>query len=296
MSVDEQKHQELFGAAENGANWSKCANCGAVVSGAFCSDCGQRTDTHTHSVGHFIAEATEVLTHADSRVWNTLLPLLARPGFLTREYFSGRRARYLQPFRLYLILSVVFFLIAGLLAGSSSVSIKEEKVGVDSHLQCANAHINLPAENWLRPRILAACERIVADHGKAFSESVVHNIGRGMFVFLPLIAALMKLLYWRPRRYYLEHLLLLIHNHAFVFLWLSVFSVAIHWVRSSGWISFMTLLMLGYLVRYLFGSMKIMYEQSRAFTVPKFLVLGMAYAFCGLIMLVATTVVSAIAV
>ena len=39
-----------------------------------------------------------------------------------------------------------------------------------------------------------------------------------MFVFLPLLALVMKLLYWRPRRYYVEHLLFLVHNHAFVFL------------------------------------------------------------------------------
>ena len=42
-----------------------------------------------------------------------------------------------------------------------------------------------------------------------------------MFVFLPLLALAMKLLYWRPKRYYVEHLLFLIHNHAFVFLALS---------------------------------------------------------------------------
>ena len=53
---------------------------------------------------------------------------------------------------------------------------------------------------------------------------MVHNLGRAMFVFLPLMAALMKLLYWRPRRYYLEHLVLLLHNHACVFLLLSICS------------------------------------------------------------------------
>ena len=47
---------------------------------------------------------------------------------------------------------------------------------------------------------------------------MVHNIPRAMFMFLPLLALVMKLLYWRPKRYYVEHLLFLIHNHAFVFL------------------------------------------------------------------------------
>ena len=43
-----------------------------------------------------------------------------------------------------------------------------------------------------------------------------------MFVFLPLLALVMKLMYWRPKRYYVEHLLFLVHNHAFVFLALAI--------------------------------------------------------------------------
>ena len=43
-----------------------------------------------------------------------------------------------------------------------------------------------------------------------------------MFVFLPLLALVMKLLYWRPKRFYVEHLLFLVHNHAFVFLALTI--------------------------------------------------------------------------
>jgi hypothetical protein len=97
-----------------------CANCNALLSGRYCSSCGQRADTQAHSLGHFLGEATELLTHADSRVWATLWPLLARPGFLTREYFSGRRARYLQPFRLYLIMSVLFFVLSAVLGSGRS--------------------------------------------------------------------------------------------------------------------------------------------------------------------------------
>src|SRR5262245_51891783 len=67
-----------------------------------------------HSLREFLAEATEVFTHADSRLWRTIRPLLLRPGFLTREFLRGRRARYLPPFRLYIVASVLFFLFASL--------------------------------------------------------------------------------------------------------------------------------------------------------------------------------------
>jgi len=52
------------------------------------------------------------LLELDSRLWRTVVPLLIRPGQLTRDYLEGRRARYMPPFRTYLVLSVVFFVVA----------------------------------------------------------------------------------------------------------------------------------------------------------------------------------------
>ena len=270
-----------------------CANCATPGTGSYCSHCGQRADTHIHSLWDFLGEATEVLTHADSRVWNTLLPLLTRPGFLTREFFAGHRARYLQPFRLYVILSVLFLLLASWLNdGAPAVNIKAGAVDVS---KCSsNLQTDVPGGSWLRPRLIVACQNILTKGGRELGQSVVHNLGRGMFVFLPLLAGFMKLLYWRPRRYYLEHLLLLLHNHAFVFLWLSVWLLATHWLRSPGWESVLNLAMGAYLARYLYRSMKLVYAQSGSLTFLKFTALLVVYLACGLLMLVATTLFSAV--
>src|SRR5262245_5324652 len=89
---------------------AQCQNCGAAVSGRYCAACGQRLEPPLHSIWHFFKTATEDLTHADSRLWRTLGALLFRPGYLTREFLLGRRARYLPPVRLYLVISVMFFL------------------------------------------------------------------------------------------------------------------------------------------------------------------------------------------
>ena len=270
---------------------TSCANCGTISAGNFCSHCGQRLDIQLHSVGHFLRDATEVMTHADARVWRTLLPLLTRPGFLTREYFAGRRARYLQPFRLYLILSVVFFLLGALLGQHREIT----QAGDETQRSCANLHTDLPGARWLQPRLVVTCKRIMADGGRAFKQSVIHNLGRAMFLFLPLLAGLMKLLYWRPRRYYLEHLLLLIHNHAFVFLLLSIFMIATHWVSSTGWDTLFNLLLFVYLTQYLYRSMKAVYAQPGWLTSLKFFVLGFAYLVSGFIMVTAVALFSAVA-
>lgn len=100
-----------------------CANCGSLLTGKYCSRCGQRHDDHpVHHFWHFVSEATEDLTHADSRLWRTLSALLFRPGLLTREFLEGRRARYLPPVRLYLVVSVIFFIIVGLNSRTSDLT------------------------------------------------------------------------------------------------------------------------------------------------------------------------------
>ncbi|MBT8114408.1 MAG: DUF3667 domain-containing protein [Arenicella sp.] len=87
-----------------------CPNCGAILHGAFCSNCGQsqkRTDRFLLSL---INEAFEDIFRIDSRAWRTTYGLLFKPGFLSTEYFAGRRARYIPPLRLYVITSLAFFI------------------------------------------------------------------------------------------------------------------------------------------------------------------------------------------
>src|SRR3954462_15564443 len=91
-----------------------CENCGQPLTGEYCAACGQRHEPHVHTLGHFASEAFESVTHADSRLWRTLGYLLVKPGFLSREFFNGKRSRYLPPFRLYLVISLLFFVVAGI--------------------------------------------------------------------------------------------------------------------------------------------------------------------------------------
>jgi hypothetical protein len=88
-----------------------CLNCGAAVRGRFCIDCGQTTDTHVPTLAEVIGDAITSLFNLDSRLWRTGTALFFKPGMLTREFLAGRRARYVPPLRLYLVLSVLTFLV-----------------------------------------------------------------------------------------------------------------------------------------------------------------------------------------
>ena len=106
---------------------ARCLNCNAALYGEYCAHCGQHTKHHVHSTGAVVAEIFEDLTHADHRVWSTLRPLVLRPGEVTVEYLRGKRASYTPPFRLYIVLSLLFFLTASL--SHSDVEVKVVDAG-----------------------------------------------------------------------------------------------------------------------------------------------------------------------
>jgi hypothetical protein len=87
-----------------------CSNCQTPLHGKFCAKCGQSQQGVDRFFLSLVAEAFDNIFSFDSRTARTLFALLFKPGFLTREYFAGRRARYIQPLRLYFIASLLFFL------------------------------------------------------------------------------------------------------------------------------------------------------------------------------------------
>ena len=90
----------------------RCPNCGTELVGQYCGQCGQRAVSRFISIFELLRDAFGDLFELDSRLWRTLAPLMIRPGLLTKDYLEGRRARYMPPFRMYLVLSLVFFVVA----------------------------------------------------------------------------------------------------------------------------------------------------------------------------------------
>lgn len=99
-----------------------CRNCGTAIDGQYCKSCGQREGRGDL---HFAEAATDIMGDVvtwDSRVWRTLFSLLFRPGFLSAEFNAGRRMRYMPPFRLYIVVSFLMFLVISLTAGDAVIS------------------------------------------------------------------------------------------------------------------------------------------------------------------------------
>ena len=90
----------------------RCLNCMHITDEAlrYCPACGQSTRDLRVSVRHLLGDFFENLFSLDSKLVQSLLPLLLRPGLLTRAFIDGKRVRFLPPVRMYLVFSVLFFL------------------------------------------------------------------------------------------------------------------------------------------------------------------------------------------
>ncbi|NUR22716.1 DUF3667 domain-containing protein [Frateuria sp.] len=86
-----------------------CANCATPLEGEFCHHCGQSVHSVLKPVHHMLEDGMDMFLHVDGRIVHTLPPLLLKPGFLTLEYFGGRRQRYVAPFRLMFVLCLLAF-------------------------------------------------------------------------------------------------------------------------------------------------------------------------------------------
>ncbi|PYL06508.1 MAG: hypothetical protein DME34_08760 [Verrucomicrobia bacterium] len=86
-----------------------CENCGAELTGHYCAQCGQPAIDYRRSFRHVIVDVLDSFLNWDSRFFATIALLIAKPWQLTNEYVTGKRVRHVNPLRLYLLTSIVFF-------------------------------------------------------------------------------------------------------------------------------------------------------------------------------------------
>jgi hypothetical protein len=135
-------------------------------------------------------------------------------------------------------------------------------------------------------------------HSRASTKAAfLHNIPKMMFVFVPLVAAAMLLLYWRPRRYYVEHLVFFLHNHAAMFLILlleTILGAIAKWRGWNGLVNWFLIFASLYMIWYVYRAMRLYYGQGRWLTLTKLFMVGFTYSIALALTLVVTLIISAI--
>lgn len=103
-----------------------CRNCGTPLLGDHCYACGQPVKGLVRPLGNLFGDVMDSVFDLDVRMFRTIGPLFAKPGFLSREYFAGRQVRYVTPFRLFFFLAVVSFFIAQLSLDGPTVNLDSD--------------------------------------------------------------------------------------------------------------------------------------------------------------------------
>lgn len=290
--------------------------------GPYCFNCGQHAHESARSVSVLYHDAWHLVTHIDSRFWQSLYILLLKPGRLTKEYFAERRARYLPPVRLYLVLSVLFFAFGfasphrNSTAPTAGTAVLAAPGTVPNAAPGAATHDTAPVSrksrtgifdisdcnkdvrssiDWLQNLLRQSCLRNQQDGGESVERAFVANIPKMMFLLVPMMAVVMLLVYWRPRRYYVEHLVFFLHNHAAIFL-LLIIQALLGWVAAwlawstfGAWVA--TIISL-YSFWYVYRAMRVYYGQGRLLTFTKLFVIGFTYLIGFAITLAATGLLS----
>lgn len=103
-----------------------CLNCGTVVAGRFCQNCGQENIVTKQGFWSLTKHFVYDIFHFDGKFFETLGHLLWRPGSISKEYVEGKRTKYLDPIRMYLFTSAVFFLV---LFSLEKFNLGEDEIG-----------------------------------------------------------------------------------------------------------------------------------------------------------------------
>jgi hypothetical protein len=243
---------------------TNCANCGTALAGDYCHGCGEkRAGARDISVKHFVSEATSELTSVEhSKLFRTLRALLFKPGFLTAEYFSGRRNSYLKPLNLCL---AVFALHLFVYTAYQQVSTYNIRQVLETQKQMA-AEWKLPNADAMAKSL----ERDAARKGvttEALYESINEKWSRNAslihFPQIILVALLLQFVYLF-RRYFVEHLVFSLH-----FLSFTALTVVMMWpiyyvlgLKPTFWNLFVVLLKFLLDIFYLFVAARVFYKES----------------------------------
>ena len=113
MSQTEVVHS----TSEHGA----CENCRTPLQGHYCHGCGQSAHNPLKNFGHAVEEVFESFWHLDGRIFRTLRDLLV-PGRIAVNFLKGQRVGYVQPLRLFVILTLFTFFVGKLTLHSDDFS------------------------------------------------------------------------------------------------------------------------------------------------------------------------------
>ena len=376
LKLFKKKSKKNLPARERG---NSCLNCNVTLNGNenFCPDCGQRNNINQLSFKLFVDEFFGDLFSYDSRLWGTVFPLILKPGRVAYDFVSGKRKEFVNPFRTYLTVSLIFFLVYGLLntikqynsdnpedsrgalfnfsSDNDDITKAERdsiidvaldevkngtKIDLDSTLKANNVLLDSITEDTkidstnndnFTPNTLSKrfnvfykfyrknkelntkealdtlgykntfwnkfyydkakdVEAIRDDKGEGINKKMFSGLSITIFLFLPLFALFLKLIYVRRKYTYMEHMVFVFYTQTVFFLLLLLFTIINFFVNSK--FEKLAIVFVSLFAIYLLLAMKFFYKQGWFKTIFKYLLTNLSFIVMATIGLVILSVVS----
>jgi hypothetical protein len=285
-----------------------CQNCDHLLDDhmEYCPECGQKAMPEHLTLKYFFHELLSHYFSIDSKFFNTLVPLITKPAFLSLEFIAGRRIRYISPIQLFVFISFLYFLVDSFMFLKDAANTQNfvvmnennEKVSIDSldmelfeldTLSDANDVDDIDSEvvSFVKSFVLKAQEFNKLDKDEQ-NERINQMISYFIFILTPLFALLLGLFFKTRNRHYLENLIFALHVHAFYFFIAIIFMVFDRLIPES----VSDILFIGILITYLLLALKRFYSRLWVSSVFRLIGLGALYGFMVLICFICSVVLS----
>lgn len=211
---------------------SNCLNCGAQLIDKYCHHCGQPNIETRENVFHLVAHFISDYLHFDSKFFRSLKSLFVRPGFLTRQYWDGKRVSFIHPLRLFFFITIIFMIAITTFYRNFGPTMKKSMIHHHSifrkydsaRLATLPDTARIIEPGFLRDTLTGKQlkEWWVEDDSEykkleAGFDNFFTNLKYATFFLLPVYALVFQLVYIRRRTFYVDQLVYTLHLQSFAY-------------------------------------------------------------------------------
>lgn len=220
----------------------QCKNCDTVFIGNYCPNCGQSIKDFERPFGFLFFDLMGNIFAFDTRFWKTFKAVLFKPGTLSMEYVKGHRVRYMPPFRFYVFVSFVFFMLLNI---NVSTKMKSKRENLSNNLSASEGSVNSDSAkievgvldiNFFDAKVVDSLsegrsvgnesvenssnsidiERI-SRYPEVYVARMFKYLSWTVFILMPFYGFLLWMFFRKSQEFYITHLVLAINQHSFVF-------------------------------------------------------------------------------
>jgi hypothetical protein len=264
-----------------------CKNCGERFHGNYCPECGQSVKEFERPVQFLIVDFMGNMFAFDTRFWKTFVAVLFKPGTLALDYVKGHRVKYMPPFRFYVFISFIFFLLLSYYTSEKTKlgPDKEKNVTIFDNYEVSDSlsdsrtdSLNISDKLLNEPKKKDENAIKIAylnEHPEVFFKQFLTNLSWAMFLLMPFYGFLLWLFYRKAQQYYITHFIMAINQHSFMFVVLIVVLLLAVLLPDFSY-SFRYFLILLIPVYFAIG-FKTLYQQKTCKIVLKLFAIGIVY-------------------